>query len=193
MRVAFSLARVGMAVLFLAAARGYQTGATAFIRDSEVWIKMPGAASAQQVTDDGERKGLLAQSPGGTRLAFVRDSPGEMADIIVMSMDGSPVNEIHFRPNGSDIQGMRGVEKLDWISEKRLVAAGSMNPSTCEYTVLDAETGKAVAGYLVDGFNWVASPDGLHAAYIGFIAHFTAEADRRPQICLDDECGLGRV
>jgi len=114
-----------------------------------------------------------------------------MADIVVMHTNGSLLNEIHFRPIGEAVSGMRGVEHMEWISERRLVAAGSINPSTCEYAVIDVETGKQVAGNLVDGFTWVASPDGEHAAYLGFIGHFTPEADRRPRICLDDECGLG--
>jgi hypothetical protein len=70
------------------------------------------------------------------------------------------------------------------------VASGSINPWTCEYEVVDVETGERVAGNLVDGLTWVASPDGAHAAYIGFIPHFMRETDRRPQLCLDDECAL---
>ena len=69
-----------------------------------------------------------------------------------------------------------------------LVASGSVIPSTAEYAVIDVETGNEVAWYLVDGFNWAASPDGSHAAYVGYVPHFTPNESRRPRFCLDDEC-----
>jgi hypothetical protein len=74
-----------------------------------------------------------------------------MADIVVMRTDGSLLKEIHFRPVGEAVSGMRGVEQMEWISERRLVVSGSINPSTGEYAVIDVETGKQVAGNLVGG------------------------------------------
>ena len=56
--------------------------------------------------------------------------------------------------------------------------------------MIDVETGKEVAWYLVDGSAWAASPDGARAAYVGYVPHFTPEESRRPQFCIDDECGL---
>ena len=109
-----------------------------------------------------------------------------LADIVVM------VREILFRPLEEHVIGMRFVEGLAWISKRRLVASGSLNPSTVEYAVIDVETDGQVAGYLVDGFAWAASPDGAHAAYVGFVPHFTREEDRRPQFCIDDERHLDK-
>jgi hypothetical protein len=40
-----------------------------------------------------------------------------MADIVVTRIDGSFLNEIHFRPADTNVAGMRGVEDLPWISE----------------------------------------------------------------------------
>jgi hypothetical protein len=178
-------------LLLPAALSAYQASPTVFLKDSEVWARVPGTPDARPITNDGRRKFLLVQSPGGSRVAFLHESVGQLADIMVMRTDGPLVNEIHFRPVEENALGMRGVERFQWISERRLVVAGSINPSTGEYAVIDVETGKQVAGNLVDGFTWVASPDGEHAAYLGFIPHFTPEADRRPRICLDNECGLG--
>ncbi len=38
-------------------------------------------------------------------------------------------------------------------------------------------------------FLFAPSPDGSHVAYERSIPHFTWEEHRRPQLCLDDECG----
>jgi hypothetical protein len=191
MKTVSSLAVGTATVLAITASWGSQAVSTAFLRNSEVWVRGPGSADAYQITNDGIGKRLLVLSKGGDRLAFLRDSAAEMADIVVMRTDGSLLNEIHFRPVGEPVSGMRGVEQMEWISQRRLVLSGSINPSTGEYDVLDAETGALIKAYGTDGSTWVASPDGEHAAYLGFIGHFTPEADRRPRICLDDECGLG--
>lgn len=125
------------------------------------------------------------------RFAFVRDTQANvMADIFVMQTDGKLVREILFRPAEENLSGMWYVEKLAWISNQRLAASGSVNPSTGEYAVIDVETGKEVARYLVDGRVWAASPDGMHAAYVGSQPRFTPDEKRRPQFCIDDECGL---
>jgi hypothetical protein len=179
MKIALFLVRGGPALLAITASWGSQAVATAFLRGSEVWVRGPGATEERQITNDGIHKFLLVQSKSGDRLAFLRDSTVEMADIVVMRTNGSLLNEIHFRPVEEAVSGMRGVEHMEWISERRLVVSGSINPSTGEYDVLDAETGALVKGNLTDGFDWIASPDGEHAAYLGFIGHFTPEADRR--------------
>jgi len=191
MRSTTVFASIAGMLLMLAGAGGYQAGQSVFLKNSEVYVSAPGSGVARQLTDDGRPKGLLVQSRAGSRLAFVRESKGELADIVVMRPDGTGLSEIHFRPVEGDISGMRGVEELTWISEQRLVASGSLNPSTAEYAVIDVDTGKQVAGYFVDGFDWEASPDGSHAAYVGYIPHFTPEASRRPQFCLDEECTFG--
>jgi hypothetical protein len=177
------------ALLTLASLAAFQAPPTAFLKNSEVYVRQAGTDEARQVTDDGRPKRLLVQSKSGDRIAFVRDSPGELANIVVMRSNGSGAREIHFRPAGVKILGgMRFVEDLSWISEQRLVASGSFNPSTCEYAMIDIDSGTQVLGFLTDGFSLVASPDGTHVAYIGQIPHFMLEEKRRPEFCLDDEC-----
>jgi len=188
MRAIIVFAPITGMLLSFAVASGFQAGQSVFLKNSEVYVGTPGSGEARQLTDDGRPKGLLVQSKGGSRFAFVRESKGELADILVMRPDGTGLREIHFRPVEANVSGMRGVEDLRWISEQRLVASGSVNPSTGEYAVIDVEAGKEVAWYLVDGFTWEASPDGSHAAYVGYIPHFTPEVSRHPQFCLDDEC-----
>jgi hypothetical protein len=147
------LVTVAATLLPFLGASAFQTTPTAFIRNSEVYARPAGASEAIQLTNDGLAKRLLVQSKSGERIAFVRDSPVELADIVVIRPDGSGTREIHFRPLGGNILGMRFVEGLDWISEQRLIVSGSLNPSTCEYAVIDVETGASAGGYLTDGFS----------------------------------------
>ena len=109
-----------------------------------------------------------------------------------MRPDGTTLREIRFRPPEAHVIGMRFIEGLEWISDQRLVVSGSVNPSTGEYALVDIGTGKEVAWYAVDGPAWAASPDGSHAAYVGYVPHFTPEERRRPQFCLDSECDFDK-
>jgi hypothetical protein len=160
-----------------------------FLKDSEVFVRDAQSGTVRQLTNDGVPKRLLAPSGSGSRIAFVRDSPGVLADVITMRIDGTGTREIRFRPTEATVLvGMRFVEILKWIADSRFALAGSLDPSTCEYAVIDADSGAEIGSYLTDGFSLVVSPDGNHVAYIGQIPHFMPEERRRPQFCLDDEC-----
>ena len=162
-----------------------------FVKDSEIYITDSGSIHARQLTRDGLPKSRPVLSKNGKRVAFLRDdkSPA-LANVVIMLADGTSVREIQFRRPEEHVSGMRFVEDLQWVSDQRLVVSGSVNPSTGEYAILDAGTGKQVDGYLVDGSAWAASPDGSHFAYVGYIPHFTPEENRRPQFCLDKECAF---
>jgi len=179
-------------LLAIAVSASAQVAHSVFLRNSEIYITADGSSEPRQLTGDGREKRQLVQTKDGSRFAFVRESQGVKADIVVMEPDGKMVREILFRPVEETWIGMRWVEHLQWISNQRLVASGSVNPSTSEYAVIDVEAGQQVTGYFVDGFAWAASPDAAHAAYVGFVQHFMPEANRRPQFCIDDECNLDK-
>jgi|ERR1035438_884875 hypothetical protein len=164
-----------------------------FVRNSEIYVAGSAAAPLLQLTHDGLPKSLAVWSPDGHRIAFVRDSGGRaMADIIVISSAGKTLREISFRPSGSSVSGMRFVEEIQWISEQRIAVSGSVNPSTCEYVMIDAASGREVGWYGADGFSLVPSPDGTHVAYEGSVPHSTPEQDRSPRLCVDHECDSGK-
>lgn len=170
-----------------------QGAESVFVKDSEIYVTAPGAAEAHRLTNDGQPKSLPALSKDGSRLVFNRgEGLRALAVLVALLSDGTPLREIVFRPPDSKVSGMRFVENLEWISNQRLVVSGSLNPSTAEYAVIDVVSGEQVKDYLVDGFKWAASPDGSHAAYVGYVPHFTPEDARHPQLCLDDECPLDR-
>lgn len=137
-----------------------------FVRNSEIYVVDSAGAAPRQITKDGIRKSLPVWSPSGQRIAFVRDSGGQaLADIAVISAAGEQLRLISFRRAGSPLTGMRFVEDLEWISEDRLAVAGSLNPSTVEYAMVDIATGAELGSYLTDGFTLVGSPNGMHVAY----------------------------
>jgi hypothetical protein len=165
-----------------------------FVKNSEVYVVDTAGASPSQITKDGLRKSLPVWSASGRQIAFVRDSGGEaLADIAVISPAGEQLRLISFRRAGSPVTGMRFVEDLEWISEERLAVAGSVNPSTVEYAIVDMTNGTELASYLTDGFTLVGSPDGMHVAYEVYIPHFTPTADRRPRLCIDHECDFATL
>jgi WD40-like Beta Propeller Repeat len=178
----------------LAAAADDPVAESAYLKGTEIYVTTAGSDQARQITSDGIRKGDVILSKDGRRIAFIKEShPKELCGLVVIRPDGTPVREIHFRPAGGlPSVGMRFVEGLLWISNQRLALYGSMNPSTVEYAVIDVKTGEEVGGYYVDGFTLAPSPDGSHVAYEAYIPHFSAEADHRPQLCIDDECGFGK-
>jgi hypothetical protein len=179
--------------LLPAFAAGDQAAESVFLKGSEIYATKPGTTEARQLTADGLQKGSLVTSKDGRRFAFVRDSQGRaLGDIVVMQPDGTTLREIRFRPPEAHVIGMRFIEGLEWISDQRLVVSGSVNPSTGEYAVVDIGTGKEVDGCLTEGSAWAASPDGSHMAYVGYVPHFTPEDSRRPQFCLDSECGIDK-
>jgi hypothetical protein len=164
-----------------------------FVLNSEIYIST-GSGKPVQLTDDGLAKSLPVWSPDGNRIAFVRISarPG-LGDIVVLSSTGQELLAATFRPSDANVSGMRFIEELEWISPERLMVSGSMNPSTGESAVIDARTGKEVAGYLADGPSVAFSPDAKHVAYEAPVPHFMPVEERRPRLCLDDGCDLRRA
>lgn len=164
-----------------------------YLRGSDLFVADSANPEGVQLTHDGAPKSHPVWSRDGRTIAYQRAGKGHpLGDLVVISTTGEILHEIPFRATNSEVSGMRFVEELEWSSDEVLVVSGSVNPSTGEYALVDVKKGKEVADYLVDGFRWASSPDGNHAAYVGYIPHSVPEADRRPQFCLDDECSFDK-
>ena len=139
---------VGLSLLAAqATAQQLSGGRLAFIRDNELCVADADGRGIRQLTHDGAPKHRPAWSPDGSRLVYERqvERTRALAEIHVIESDGRPVREILFRPPGSEL-GMRGVEKMWWSDNSRLVLFGSTNPYSCELVVVSVETGKRLSG-----------------------------------------------
>jgi hypothetical protein len=159
-----------------------------FVRNSEVYATYA-AAATKQLTNDGLRKGFAVASGDGKHIAFIVEDRNSLGRLVVMTPDGARHLDSPLRPLEANVSGMRFIEKLEWLTNDRLVFSGSVNPSTGEFVVVDIRSGKEVQDYFVEGFHWAPSPDGSHVAYFAYIPHFTPTESRRPRLCIDDECG----
>lgn len=168
-------------------------GAAVFLKESEIYILKPGATEPQQLTSDRSHKDNVVLSKDGKHIAFLRETDLHvLGTISIIGSDGAKIRDILFRPEAAGVAGMRSIEHLEWISDSLIAVSGSVNPSTGEYAIVDAKSGKEVAWYAVEGYRWKPAPDGSHIAFVASTPHFTREEDRRPQFCLDDECPPGR-
>lgn len=158
---------VGLSLLAAQApAQQFSGGRLAFIRDNELCVAEADGGRVRQLTHDGAPKYRPAWSPDGSRLAYERqvERTRALAEIHVIESDGRPVRQILFRPPGSAL-GMRGVERMWWSGDSRLVVFGSTNPYTCEFVELSVETGERVSGFLGFCPTFTESPDRSHVAY----------------------------
>ncbi len=156
----------------------------ALIRGADLYLQLSESAEPKRVTFDGGRYSLPVWSPDGTRVAVIRRKGEPVSTaLLILSQTGRVEREISLPPSQ-----MRFVELLDWTVEGKIVAAGSVNPSTVEHVVIDSRAGTVGGGYLTDGWGLAFSPDGSHVAYHAYLPHFTEEAGRRPQLCIDAEC-----
>ena len=180
---------VGLSLLAAqATAQQLSGGRLAFIRDNELCVADADGRGIRQLTHDGAPKHRPAWSPDGSRLVYERqvERTRALAEIHVIESDGRPVREILFRPPGSEL-GMRGVEKMWWSDNSRLVLFGSTNPYSCELVVVSVETGKRLSGFLGFCPTFRESPDRSHVAYAwGPTVGAGTEEDWRYGLSIDD-------
>jgi hypothetical protein len=92
------------------------------------------------------------------------------AKLIVITSEGSLLRSIPVlatEADGTIVGGMRFVEESGWLSNASVYAMGSVNPWNAEYRILDADTGRVVAGYFGTGFATCAAK--------GQVAYVTTE------------------
>jgi dipeptidyl aminopeptidase/acylaminoacyl peptidase len=158
--------------LFLAATIGALAGdapspAVVFLKGDELFSASLDGSNLSQLTRDGEKKRLPRWSPDGQRIAYLRKPVGALAQLTIVSRSGDRIADITIRPESTPTGGMRFVEGLDWLDDKRITFWGSANPWNCELVTLDATSGKEVEWHLGTCGTFVRSPDGTLLAYWG--------------------------
>ncbi|MBB2486904.1 hypothetical protein H5407_16875 [Mitsuaria sp. WAJ17] len=116
------------------------------------------------------RARLPAWSRDGSRIAYIDDAdPGSaLAWLVVIDPQGRALSRLPIKPLavGEGCSGMRFVESLEWLGSDRVVASGSLNPSSTESLVFDLGRNAVVAEYVDDGRGASFSPDGRHVLLV---------------------------
>ncbi len=178
-----------MAIAPVLCAQEDPEGKLAFFKDGELYVAKLDGSGLAQLTHDGVDKGEPHWSPDGKRLAYFLplDRSRAIARLGVINADGTEAHELLFHPVGPVvIGGMRFVEVMRWLDKERLVLDGSINPNNCEYSVVDAATGKEVRGYIGACNTFVDSPDGAHVAYSAPPGIGVQDEDYRRCISIDN-------
>jgi hypothetical protein len=141
------------------------------------------------LTDDSLSKGNPLWSKDGTKVAFQREIDKAIAldNLIVVDVEtGKTLADIRICTVSPEVGcDVRYIEGIEWLTEEKIAAKGSINPSTVHTFVYDLKTGKEIADYLDDDGRTVFSPDGEHAADQTGKPHFTPESGAEPELDID--------
>ncbi len=143
----------------------------------------------QQLTFDGIHKGNPLWSKDGTKIAFERKIDRGVAfdNLIVIDPEtGQTLANLLICPTSPEEECVvRSIEGLEWLTEDKIAAKGSIDPSSTQTFVYDINTGKELMDYVDNDGGAVFSPDGEHAAVQNGSPHFTPEPDREPALDID--------
>jgi len=162
---------------------------TAMVRGNEI-VVTTGLYETHELTHDGISKSLPVWSKDGSKIAFVEktDATIALARLVVVDRAGHTLSGILIHPavsgEGSD-GDMRFVESIEWLDANRIAVAGSINPSTSEYIVLNILSHAVVDQFFDDASAAAFSPDGTHVAYQTGSPHFTPTGHQFPILNLD--------
>jgi hypothetical protein len=164
----------------------------AFESHREIFVIDPDGG-VRQLTHDSIPKDLPLWSKDGTRIAWFQKQTHSLALGQLRVVDpetGETVSQANLRDPGESPQmgnDLQFIDRLEWISSDRLVASGSVNPSTEESLVVDLKSGKEIISYYDDNGGAVFSPDGNHVAYVSGAPHFVPPDAKRPEVNIDKE------
>lgn len=165
----------------------------AAVRDGQVCVSLDGGALHCFGTT-ASRARLPAWSRDGSRIAYFDDAdPGSaLAWLVVIDPQGRALTRLPIKPlaAGEVRSGMRFVESLEWLGSDRVVASGSLNPSSTESLVFDLGRNAVVAEYMDDGRGASFSPDGRHVLLVEGAPHFTSGDTRAPVLSLNGQAVL---
>lgn len=159
-----------------------------FVRDKQICITGPSKVVSCMPGDNLDKL-LPVWSREGDRIAYIEvgATPSALATLFMIDAQGKKLGEVPLKVigDGEIRSGMRQVEAVEWLSANRLVASGSVNPSSAEYLVVDTSRMVVVDELVSEGFQAAFSPDGLSYVAGAGQPHFTKKEARRPTLIVN--------
>lgn len=158
-----------------------------FIKDGEIFTLE--GNHPHQITNDGVAKSLPVWSKDGKKIAFSQLADPQLAIGVLRVIDqsGDTIATIPIAPRNSEIKySIRGVETIEWLSDRKIAISGTVNPSTTENQIIDISSGSVLQNFFDDGYGASYSADGRHFAYVGGAPHFAARNTWEPNLLIDN-------
>jgi hypothetical protein len=162
---------------------------TLYLKDGDIFV-FDADGQPRQLTFDGVPKDFPLWSKDGRRIAFLRKIDKRVAQgnlVVVDQESGKKIGDFLICPTIPGVgYATRFIEGVEWLTEDRIAAAGSINPSNEETFVFDANTGTEVMDYPDDAGGAVFSPNGEHAASLTGKPHFASDLGSEPELNIDN-------
>lgn len=173
---------ISLFVAFLLAPSSATVEDSAFLRDSEVWLKTGGAE--RQLTRDGVAKDSLILSPERDRIAYLQLSSQGPTQVVILTLDGKVEQSFTVRSPDAPHEVCASVSRVAWGQAGRIWAECHVNPSFGEFVELDGKTGAPLRS--VHGLWFALGPNGEAVAHIAWFAHFAPPWAQSQSISIND-------
>lgn len=160
------------------------------VMDKAICIQVGRASPLTCFGKSANDKAFPVWSKDGIKIAYIERSGNarSLARLVVADTHGQTLVSWPIQPvtAGEIPSGMRAVESVEWIGSDKIVVSGSINPSTTEYLVFDANSGLLEHEFNDDGFGAAFTSDGKLRAYVTGAPHFTRAKHRAPKLLVND-------
>ncbi len=182
-------------VLVIAVGTGYafaqSSAVKAVYRKGNDLFTIGADGKPRQLTYDDIPKGNPLWSKDGTKIAFEREIDRGIAFDNLIAIDpesGKTFANLLICPTSPEEgYAIRFIEGIEWLTEDKIAAKGSIDPSSVQTFVYDINTGTELMDYVDNDGGAVFSPDGEHAATQNGSPHWTPEPDREPELDIDNQ------
>ncbi len=136
-------------------------GKAVFDKEGDLWMVDDDGTNLKQITHGRNGGNTPVWSPDGTQIAFFVGFPYEntVGKLTIIDTTGEIIKSFGIPSRNIEEGYIRFIDKLDWIDSNRIGVAGSMDPSTDVYRIIDITSGKEIKSYFGAKFVWSSSKD----------------------------------